>query len=288
MNENRIACVILNYNDFVTTKRLVEKIKNYTIFNEIIVVDNCSTDGSFEKLKTDCIDDAHIIQSDMNKGYGYGNNFGIKIAKEKFDCNLAVIANPDISFEESLIKKLISVYQKDEKCAVVSCSHINPRTNKVGGAWKIPTYMEYTFSSLFLIRNLFKKKEEKTNKEYTVVDCVPGSMLIVDIDKFQSVGGYDERVFLYCEETILGYKLKRNGYKTYFFQNDTYFHCHAVSTSKSIPSVVNRQRILYKSRLHFLREYLGVNRLQLVIASGVYKIALLEEYLKVLIRKIMR
>ena len=288
MNENRVACVILNYNDYVTTKNLVDTIKNYTIINQIIVVDNCSTDGSFERLKKEVVDNVYIIQSDMNKGYGYGNNFGVKIAREKFNCDLAIIANPDILFEEYLIEKLISVYQEDENCAVVSCANINPKSNKVNGAWEIPTYMQYTFSSLFLLGKLLKKREKKTNQECIAVDCVPGSMLIVDIDKFQSVGGYDERIFLYCEETILGYKLKKKGYKTYFFQNDRYFHFHAVSTSKSMPSVVNRQRILYKSRLHFLREYLCVNKFQLMISIVVYKIALIEEYIKVLIRKIIK
>lgn len=43
--------VILNYNDFSTCQRLLEKIKDYAIFDKIVIVDNCSTDDSVALLK---------------------------------------------------------------------------------------------------------------------------------------------------------------------------------------------------------------------------------------------
>ena len=50
-NIESTACVILNYNDADTTISLVRKIGDYKNIEHIIVVDNCSTDHSLEKLE---------------------------------------------------------------------------------------------------------------------------------------------------------------------------------------------------------------------------------------------
>lgn len=47
----KIDCVILNYNDADTTTDIINHIKEYSVFNHIIVVDNCSTDNSLDRLK---------------------------------------------------------------------------------------------------------------------------------------------------------------------------------------------------------------------------------------------
>ena len=46
-----LGCVILNFNDSETTKKLVNNIKSYTVIDYIIIVDNKSTDTSFLELK---------------------------------------------------------------------------------------------------------------------------------------------------------------------------------------------------------------------------------------------
>ena len=49
--QKKLGIVIVNYNDFDMTSRLLNNIKDYKCLDEIIVVDNNSTDDSFEKLK---------------------------------------------------------------------------------------------------------------------------------------------------------------------------------------------------------------------------------------------
>ena len=46
----KVAYLIINYNDYETTKKLIDNIKNYKILDTILVVDNCSTDDSYEKI----------------------------------------------------------------------------------------------------------------------------------------------------------------------------------------------------------------------------------------------
>lgn len=45
------ACLILNYEDYITTIDLIKKIHNYKAIDYIIIVDNCSQNESYSELK---------------------------------------------------------------------------------------------------------------------------------------------------------------------------------------------------------------------------------------------
>ena len=60
-----IDCVVLNYNDADTTIDMIQHIQNYDIIDHIVVVDNCSTDDSLDRLKM--LSDEKIIVLSSNK-----------------------------------------------------------------------------------------------------------------------------------------------------------------------------------------------------------------------------
>lgn len=283
----KTACVIVNYNDAETTIKLLNKIHDYRVIDYIIVVDNCSTDGSYgalEKCRTDRI---IVLCATENKGYGAGNNLGIKYAKERLQCDVAVIANPDVIFTEECIEKIKYTFSENRDVAVVTALQLkSDGTLFHETAWDIPSVNEYIFSALFFIGKLYSKTKEYNGNTRIAVDCVSGAFLAVDINKFLSVDGYDERIFLYCEETMLGIKLKKAGFRTLLLTNETYIHHHAVSTQKSIPDAVKRRSLLLNSRLFVLKEYMGASKKRLFIARCCYKIALFEEGCKVFIKNL--
>ena len=91
-----IGCVVLNYNDAKTTVEFVQRVKNMDSIDLIVVIDNCSTDDSYIQLKILESNKVHVIKSEKNGGYGYGNNVGIDYLKDKVD--YIMIANPDVIF----------------------------------------------------------------------------------------------------------------------------------------------------------------------------------------------
>lgn len=284
----KTACVIVNYNDAETTIRLLNKINNYRAIDYIIVVDNCSTDGSYSALEKYRTDRIIVLCATGNKGYGAGNNLGIKYAKERLQCDVAIIANPDVIFTEECIEKIKYTFSENRDVAVVTALQMkSDGTLFHATAWDIPSVSEYIFSSLFFVGKLFSKPKEYNGNTQIAIDCVSGAFLAVDINKFLSVDGYDERIFLYCEETMLGIKLRNAGFKTLLLTNENYVHHHAVSTQKSIPDAVKRRSLLLNSRLFVLKEYMGASKTELFIAHCCYKIALFEEGCKVFIRKFM-
>ena len=102
-----VACVILNYNDASTTINLVQSIKDYALLNYIVVVDNCSTDDSLERLQGYKNEKIHIIKSEKNGGYGAGNNVGLRYSSEILDADYSIVANPDVLFDEKCVENEI-------------------------------------------------------------------------------------------------------------------------------------------------------------------------------------
>lgn len=286
-----VSCVILNYNDWVTTEILVNRIKNFDSLDYVVIVDNASTDASAEKLKT--LEDEKVIflQNSENRGYGAGNNVGLRYSRDVLGCRYALIANPDVEFDDETVGALVKGFNKADNCAVVSCAMKNPAGEPQISAWKNYGFVQNLLSTepvcIRLFRNyLHYPKEYFEGKEWCEAEAVPGCLLMTDIDKMYDVGLYDENMFLYEEERTLGLKLKRGGYKTVVLLNHSYIHHHSVSIKKSVKTAVERQKVLHKAKMYYYREYLHINRaqelfakawlgfvmLEVRIASGVFKI----------------
>ena len=178
MKNQNVICQILNYNDTFHVKKLVSKIKDFSVFNYILIVDNASTDGSFEKLSDLYKDDDHIkvIVSNKNGGYGYGNNFGIKYASAKLNASMAIVCNPDVEFTESTVINLVKLMKKTD-AAITSGVEINkvPSINK---AWKIPTPLQWILDETKLRKLSFKKyhyPDENIQKKYSQEESVSGA-----------------------------------------------------------------------------------------------------------------
>lgn len=256
----KIGCVILNYNDYLTTLNLINTIKNYNKISNIIVVDNKSSDNSIKHLKKQESNKVKVIETNHNGGYSYGNNYGLKYL-EKENLDYVIVANPDVCFEENIIDFLVDVFQNDSMVAQVAPFVLDAEGNKtLEPAWKLNSgFFDLLLTSR--IFNLFFKKKNKyslnnfTKKELLPVDILPGSFLFLDYKKFKTINFFDDRVFLYCEERILSERLKQKNYKSILIINKHYIHAHSTSINKSISSEYKRKSIWLKSRKFFFLEY---------------------------------
>ncbi len=94
----KLGLVVLNYNDSETTISFLNHIKKYGIIERIVVVDNCSTDDSFEELKKFEGGNIDVLQTDKNRGYAAGHNYGARFLCEKYSPEQIIISNPDLLF----------------------------------------------------------------------------------------------------------------------------------------------------------------------------------------------
>ncbi|MCU0082027.1 glycosyltransferase [Streptococcus danieliae] len=263
------SCMILNYNDAGTVMKLIEEIKDFPVFHRILIVDNCSTDDSYAKLQGLISEKIILIQTDRNGGYGYGNNFGARYIKEAFQSDYILLANPDVVFSNPLIQRFVDLMEERPELALVSAIQHDINNQPIQDlAWRVPTSFEYAILNSGKFSRFFPTTYQLDfSHPVQYVDCVPGALLLFDTDRFLQVGGYDEEMFLFGEETTLGFKLKEAGYKSLLVLDDFYRHEHSTSINKSIAARSKQLEILFDSRLLFMKKYLKSNRLMLALAS---------------------
>lgn len=275
-----IDILTLNYNDAETTLSFVNKVKNYACVSHVVVVDNASTDDSYNQLKTIESDRVVLIRSNSNNGYGAGNNIGIRYIKGHFHTQRVLLANPDVIIEEEVLLALDKYMSVNMQCAIAAPFMCDKQGNKQPhSAFKLPTLSQYVMSLDILTSKFHTPMRYKnlvnTSDEAIKVGAVSGSCFMLDVDKFIEVGGFDERIFLYCEEVVLGKKMQSHHYDITLCPQLCFIHNHSVTISKNYRSKVSRKALLYKSKLFVIEHYFNASVMVMLMAKGLSKISLL-------------
>lgn len=267
----KINCVILNYNDAETVKRLVRQIENYSCLDRIVLVDNASTDDSRQKLEELCGPKVDLICAEKNGGYGAGNNLGIRHAVKCNQATHVVIANPDVSFTESCVRGLARIFAAYPQVGVAAAVMKDPHYKGLFNGWRCHGFVGQLLSMGPVSRRLFHglldyPRRAFKKKGAVYVDAVHGSMLMVEGEAFLDCGGYDEEIFLYQEEMVLASRMKVIGRRSVLLLTESYLHQHSASISKSVQRELERQRIREESTLYYMKHYLFINSWQERIA----------------------
>ncbi|WP_214824791.1 glycosyltransferase [Exiguobacterium sp. s28] len=292
----KIGFIILNYNDSDTTIKLVDSIMNYKIIDKIVVVDNCSTDGSFDKLHREYGISCDVIKTDFNGGYAYGNNFGFKYLENNYDPEIVFIANPDIEFSEDYIKQIILQFKKTPQFSMLSGRSIETNGELSNGYWNPPSYTESLLSS-FLIYRLINKVVEKakskskhsnfSSSEVIEVGAIQGSFIAVRAEIFRDIGYMDEGTFLFYEENILAKKMKKKGYKTGIMNNLYYKHNHSVTIKKTMKAL-QVYKVHLQSKQYYEKNYNSTSGIKIFLLNWASKYSLLEQFVMTPLKNIFR
>ncbi|MEY8339215.1 glycosyltransferase family 2 protein [Lachnospiraceae bacterium 62-35] len=277
----KIGCVILNYNDYENTTLQLERIREFSCLEKIIVVDNCSTDGSGEKLKALESGKIDVLLLKSNRGYGAGNNAGIRYGCEILGLTHIIIANPDTCFYEACIRRLAGIFYHHPEAGVAAAKMKDSSGGRQASGWRLLSFTEELMNTGPVCRRLFKKRlnypaDYGKGKRAVYVEAVHGSMLMVDGKKMMECGGYDERVFLYGEENILACRMKAKGFRTVQALDVSYIHENSATISKTYETALRRQRLRHESSLFYYKEYLHINPVQELAAKLFFKIVMAE------------
>ncbi|WP_111683784.1 glycosyltransferase family 2 protein [Winogradskyella tangerina] len=225
----KLSVVILNYNVRyfleVCLRSVEAAVKD--INAEIIVVDNKSSDGSCEMVKTQ-FPSVHLIENDDNYGFSKGNNIGVAKAKGDYLC----ILNPDTIVAEDTFSKIIEFADSKSNLGIVGCQLIDgsgqflPESKR-----QIPTP-----------KVAFQKLMGNTENYYTSslqsgeigkTDILVGAFMLLKRSVYNEVNGFDEDYFMYGEDIDLSYKILKAGYTNYYFGETTIIHFKGESTHKN-------------------------------------------------------
>ncbi|MDY5873712.1 MAG: glycosyltransferase family 2 protein [Bacilli bacterium] len=259
-----IGMVIVNYNDYETTKRLLDNVKDYKVLKEIVVVDNKSTDNSLEELRKLKNKKITIIDSGENKGYSYALNVGCKYLIDKYKSLNIVISNSDIIIESELDIKDLNSYIST-KNVIVGPTII--QGNDLNRGFKIPSpWQDIKQNIVFFGKRVLAKElsypDNYYHKDISKVDTVSGCFFMISSKHLEDMGYFDENVFLYYEENIMGIKTKKLGKNIIVCNNVDVIHDHSVSIDKSLKRI-KKYDILKTSQEYFEKKYNGANKIEL-------------------------
>ena len=259
--------VIVNYNDYESTSRLIENIKKYKILEKIVIVDNNSREEEKEKLRTIKHKKVKIIENSENKGYSYAINIGAKYLISLYGkCNI-IVSNSDVIIkEEKNIKELLKTLLNKDVAVSSPVIFENGRLNR---GCRLTSPKQDILMMIPKVYSFFEKKyryykEEHYKDKTSTVDVVSGCFFLIKSTVLEEIGFLDENVFLYYEENILATKLKQLGLKSVINNEVVIIHNHSVTIDKNIKRK-NKLKVLRNSQFYYEEKYNGASKFELLI-----------------------
>lgn len=262
--------VILHYQSIEITKKCVDKLLMFSKNNPIIIVDNCSPNGSgkqLEKMYSKCINITVIINEE-NQGFAKGNNLGYQYIKRKYSLNYVVVMNNDIMIEDNDFAVIIEQFMEKNEVDVCGPDMVTLKENHQNPLQLKPYTSKYLqrrvradkIKVLLLRTRLFWKLYEnykKTNKipirtkQPTVFDCIlHGSCIIYGPEYIKrEQNAFLPITYMYNEEAILYDYLVHKGYKTGYCSDVTILHMEGVSTSERIENKKKKVMFRFKNNI---------------------------------------
>lgn len=220
--------------------------------NEIIVVDNGSTDGSVDLLREQ-FPTVRLVGLDENLGFGGGSNAGFRAATN----DIVVLLNNDMRVEEGFLAPLLEGFS-DESVFSVSCqiffsdpARVREETGLTQAWWA---------SGSIRVRHRLDDKVDR------LFPCFygGGGSTAYDRHKFLELGGFDPLLApFYMEDTDLGYMAWKRGWKALYQPRSHVYHEHRGTigrrfTDRQIQAVLKKNFLLFTwKNIHCWRRLAG-------------------------------
>jgi len=175
-----VSLVLVTYNSEEPLPALFDSLETATYEPvELIVVDNGSTDGTMSLVERRR-PDATLLRNEPSPGYGAGCNQGAARTRGDF----LVFLNPDIVVSPNWLEVLVACFERDGRVGVVSPEVLPP-------GWR----------------------PREADVPSVELATVPGCAMMVSRTAWEDIGGFDETIFLYWEDTDFCWRAWLRGWR---------------------------------------------------------------------------
>lgn len=197
-----LAVVILNWNAARDTISCARRIASWECLQPtILVVDNASTNDSTAVIASEC-PELHLIRNSTNLGFGGGNNRGIAEALSMGEAPVLLLNN-DAWVEEGDVIRLLETLQGDERIGLIGPMLFDARQRDqlLAAGARDPARHHHSHNNRL-----------PTGGQVQIVECVPGTVILVRAEVFRQVGLLDDSYFYGSEVADLCLRASQHGY----------------------------------------------------------------------------
>jgi GT2 family glycosyltransferase len=229
-----VSICIVNWNTRDLLDACVASIaKHTTLPHEVIVVDNASADGSVAMLR-ERHPHVRAIASEENLGFVLGNNLAGREARGEH----LLLLNPDTALASDVVGGLVRVLESDPAIGIAGPKLLNADgTVQPTCAALLPTPWNEFTTMLFLHRvapRLFPDRELSAwdHMDDRDVESISGACMLMRRSLWESLGGFDEAVFMYAEDLDVCRRVAARGLRLRYVATESVFHYEGSASSQ--------------------------------------------------------
>lgn len=274
--EKDLSIIIVSYNVRELLQDCLVSIFNTideaAVRYEIILVDNNSKDQTGEIVAAR-FPRVKLIANAHNIGFAAANNQAIRRAGGRY----LLLLNPDTIVEPFAIEQVLNFFNNTPDAGIVGCKLLNSDGSVQPSCTAFPTLLS-VFSEYFFLYKVFPKspvwgKPYMTHLDLNKiqeVESIKGAFLLVRKDIIDRIGLLDERFFIYSEEVDLCYRVKKAGWKIYYFPDARIIHLGGQSTKQQNLKMFIE---LHKTKCQLLDKHYSPTNARLmktIMAAGIF------------------
>lgn len=252
-----LSIIIVNYNVKAYLANLLSSIKKASagINLEVFVVDNASVDKSIEYLQPR-FPWVKFIKNVHNVGFGRANNQVLNYLTGKY----TLILNPDTLIQEDTLSTMLSFMDSHPDAGLATCRLLNSDGSYSRDAIRNVPNLWSALMRVLGITELFPNSKlagsyfvaKNDPGKIVEVPVISGSFMMIPTALFQELGGFDERFFMYFEDTDLCFRVAEKGFKIYYVPDTSIIHFRGESTKKQS---INHHLVFNKALYQFYQKH---------------------------------
>jgi GT2 family glycosyltransferase len=225
-----LSIIIVNWNSRQFIHDCLDSIYSLPqdVIFESIVIDNNSTDGSRELIRTE-FPAVRLIENPANLGFAAANNQGARLAEGRF----LLFLNSDTLVHPGTLAGAVAFMEQHPEAGIMGCRTLNSDGSLQATAFAFPSKLRI-FAYVSGLNRFFKISRFTDHSALCTPDYVQGSFLVIRKDVFEKCGGFDEFFFLYAEETDLCLRIKAAGLAVYYYPDISITHFGGGSSKNSL------------------------------------------------------
>ena len=249
-----LAVLIVSYQSAADLRVLLDSLRAEAVGRRVrvVVADNASTDGSVDIARA--AGDVVVVETGGNLGYAGGLNAAMSHVGE---APAILVLNPDLVLEPGCIAAL------ENRMRVSGAGIVVPRILDAVGALSaslrrepsvIRAFGDALLGSRWLSRPEWLSESVRSERAYASprrIDWATGAAMLIDRTAWDAVGQWDERFFLYSEETDFFHRARRQGFDVWFEPAATVRHREGGSgSSDALVALLRVNQVRYVEKHH--------------------------------------